>query len=95
MHRMAATILIALASCYLSIDERAVAPPPSATYSLELRIANRSVQNGDDLVLVVKLGPNGTCKFSIGPSDPMSLTQYFESWRKTALDILFKQLHMA
>ena len=95
MHRLTATMIIALAWCYLSVDERAVAPSPSATYSLELRTANRAVQNGHGLVLVVKLGLNGTCKFSIGQSEPMSLTQYIESWRKTAMDTLFKQLHMA
>jgi hypothetical protein len=95
MHRMAATMLIALAWCFLSIDERTDAPRSSATYSLELRVTDPSARNGNDLVVIVKLGPNGTSKFSMGRSEPMSLTQYFKSWRNEAMDTLFKRLHMA
>jgi hypothetical protein len=92
---MAATILIALALCFLSMDVRDAAAKPSAACSLELRVSAPAVQNGNDLVMIVRLGTNGTSTISIGPWSRARLTQYFESWHEKAIETLFKRLHMA
>jgi hypothetical protein len=95
MHRLTATMLVALTWCFLLADEPAAAPQSSATYSIELRVSVPAAQNRNDPILIVKWGPNETSTFSIEPWSSASLAQYFKSWREAAMDALFKQLHMA
>ncbi len=95
MRRIKAIIFIALAWCFLSANHHAMAQLPSSTFSLELKVANPSLQNGADLVVIVKIGTHGTRTLPMGGWNLAALAQYFNSWRETAMEILLKKLHMA
>jgi aspartate aminotransferase-like enzyme len=95
MRRIKAIIFIALAWCFLSANNRAMAQAPSSTFSLELRVANPAVRNGADLVVIVRIGRYGTRALPMSEWNLAGLTQYFNSWRETAMEILLKKLHMA
>ena len=92
MQRMAATAMLALALCIPSEADRAVAPRPPSTFSLELRAANPALRSGDDLVLTLKIRTFETTRVFI---ENRCLAQYLHFWREAAMDILFKKLHMA
>jgi hypothetical protein len=94
MQRMKATMIIALA-CLLSANILAMNSRPPTTFSLEFRFAEPAVRSSSDVVLIVRIGMHGISRLPTAELDLAGLTQYIDFCRETAMDILFKKLHMA
>ncbi|MDR3792081.1 MAG: hypothetical protein P4L03_01750 [Terracidiphilus sp.] len=95
MQRRRATIILALAWALFSTTRPAMAQQSSATFTLELRVASPTMGDPPGIVLIVKIGKYQSRTSLIGAWGLPGLTQYFDSWREAATDILFKKLHMA
>jgi hypothetical protein len=95
MRRIKAILLIALAWCFLSANNHAIAQPPGSTFSLEFKAANPAARDGIDLVVIVRIRMHATGTLPMSEWNLAGLAQYFNSWRETAMEILFKKLHMA
>ena len=93
MQRMKATMIVALA-CLLSASILAVNNRPPSSFSLEFRIAGPSVRSFD-VVVIARIGMHGLSRLPTAELDLAGLTQYFDFCRETAMNILFKKLHMA
>jgi hypothetical protein len=92
MQRLRTVIILALAWSFLSSNRPAIAQQASSTFSLELRFANPAMPNAPDVVLTVRIGAHESKTL---PIEAWGLTQYLNSWRDRAIDLLIKQLHMA
>ena len=94
MQRMKATMIVALA-CLLSASILAVNNRPPSSFSLEFRIAGPSVKRSFDVVVIARIGMHGLSRLPTAELDLAGLTQYIDFCRETAMNFLFKKLHMA
>jgi hypothetical protein len=94
MQRMKATTIIALA-CLLSASVLAMNSRQPSTFSLEFHVAGPSMKRSFDVVVIARIGMPGLGRLPTAELDLAGLTQTFDFCRETAMNILFKKLHMA
>jgi hypothetical protein len=94
MQRTKTTMIIALA-CFLTAGILALNSRPPSTFSLEFRVAGPSVKRSFDVVVIARIGMYGIRRLPTAEWELAGLTQCLDFWRETAMNILFKKLHMA
>jgi len=94
MRRSKAAIIL-LTYCLLSLKSNAISQNTSSTFSLELKVSSPALGNRTDVLVHVRIGTDRDRTYPLTQWGLAGLTRYFDSWYETAIEKLFKKLHMA
>lgn len=94
MQRMTAAT-VALALCFFAATDRIVAPRQTSPLRIVLHLAGTPPPHGSEGLLTVTIEVDDHCGRVAEHWCETSLFRFFDAWRQSAQDALFKQLHMA